>query len=315
MLARIVGRDDFAYIGQSEVPAAAAALRNGDRRPLLRLAALTGPDFANDPGYRRDSAGMAIAGGCADFPVPWDVNASIEQRRAQAAAAWAALPQSTFSPFSPQGWLDYWAPEVCVQWPAPSDPEPVFVPGVTFPDVPAFVISAELDLITTEAEGRFTAGLFPSSRFVVLRNGGHTPGYYSQCTVPLYARFFRTLDPGNTRCMERGDVDRPAIGRFPLRARGARPARARRADRSRTIDRRVATVAWLTLQDALRLNGFVPTQTVKGVGLRGGRFVGAFSEEQSAVVFRLQRLRFSRDVRISGRAKLAFGETSWRRRE
>ncbi|MDP9189965.1 MAG: alpha/beta hydrolase [Actinomycetota bacterium] len=309
-LARIVGGDDFAYIGQSEVPAAAVALRNGDRRPLLRLAALTGPDFANDAGYRRDSAGMAIAAGCADFPAPWDVNASIEQRRAQAAAAWAALPHSTFSPFSPQGWLDYWAPEVCVEWPAPLDPEPVFIPGVSFPDVPAFVISAELDLVTSEAEGRFTAGLFPNSRFVVLRNGGHTPGYYSLCTAPLYARFFRTLETGSTRCMERGDVNRPAIGRFPLRARGARPARARRADRSRTIDRRVVTVAWLTLQDALRLNGFVPTQTVKGVGLRGGRFVGAFSEEQSAVVFRLRRLRFSRDVRISGRAKLAFGETS-----
>ena len=311
MLARIMGRDDYAYIGQSELPAAAAALRNGDRTPLLRLAAFTGPGFEYDAGYRRDSAGMSAAAGCTDFPVPWDVNAPVEQRRAQAATAWATLPQNAFSPISVQGWLGYWAPEFCVEWPAPTDPEPVFTPGVAFPDVPTLVISAELDLITTESNGRFTAGLFPSSRFVVLRNGGHTPGFYSQCTPPLYARFFRTLETGNTSCVERGDADRPAIGRFPLRARGARPASSRRGDRSRTIDRRVASVAWLALQDAMRLNGSVPTPTVKGVGLRGGRFMGAFSEEQGAVKFRLRRLRFSRDVQISGRAKLAFAQGSF----
>ena len=311
MLARIMVGDDYAYIGQSELPAAAAALRNGDRRPLLRLAAFTGPDFAYEDGYRRDSAGMGIAAGCADFPVPWDLNAPVDQRRAQAAAAWATLPESTFSPISVRGWLDFWAPEFCVEWPAPTDPQPVFTPGVTFPDVPALVVSAELDLVTPESNGRFTAGLFPSSRFVVLRNAGHTPGYYSQCTPPLYARFLRTLETGDTACVERGDANRPAIGRFPLRARGARPARSRRGDRSRTIDRRVASVAWLALQDAMRLNGTVPTRIVKGVGLRGGRFVGAFSEEQGAVTFRLRRLRFSRDVRVSGRAKLAFAEGSF----
>ncbi len=153
MLARIISGDDYAYIGQSELPAAAAALRKGDRKPLLRLAAFTGPDFDYEDGYRRDSAGMSVAAGCADFPVPWDLNAPVDQRRAQAAAAWATLPESTFSPISVQGWVDFWGPEFCAEWPAPTDPRPVFTPGVTFPDVPALVVSAELDLVTPESNG------------------------------------------------------------------------------------------------------------------------------------------------------------------
>ena len=164
----------------------------------------------------------------------------------------------------------------------------MFVPGVRFPDVPTLVVAAELDLSTTEADGRFVADLFPRSRFVLLRNGGHTPGFYSQCSPPLYLRFVNTLKTGDTSCVERGDADRPAPGRFPRRARGAHPAKRRSsgADRSRRIDRRVAAVAWLTVQDALRLNGLVPSQKVRGVGLRGGGFVGVFHPDEVAVTSR-----------------------------
>lgn len=188
----------------------------------------------------------------------------------------------------------------------------MFVPGVRFPDVPTLVVAAELDLSTTVADGRFVADLFPGSRFVLLRNGGHTPGFYSQCSPPLYVRFINTLKTGDTSCVERGDADRPALGRFPRRARGAHPARRRSggADRSRRIDRRVAAVAWLTVQDALRLNGLVPTQKVSGVGLRGGRFLGVFHPESTAVTIDFDGTRFARDVAVGGRARLDFAHGS-----
>jgi pimeloyl-ACP methyl ester carboxylesterase len=76
------------------------------------------------------------------------------------------------------------------------------------------------------------------------------------------------------------DVDavRAALGYPLINFYGqSRPAKRRStgADRSRRIDRRVAAVAWLTIQDALRLNGIVPKATVRGVGLRGGRSLGS----------------------------------------
>jgi hypothetical protein len=292
--------------------AAFRALRHGDRRPLLRLAAFTGPDYDFEEDHKVESAGMNAAS-CVDFPTPWDVNAPLDVRRAQSSSTLSALPESTFGPFSVSGWLKSSAPEYCIEWPAPTDLEPVFVPGVSFLDVPTLVVAAELDLATTEADGRFVAGLFPRSRFVLLRNGGHIPGFFSQeCSPPLYVRFINTLKAGDTSCVERGDADRPAIGRFPRKASGARPAKSRPtgADRSRTIDRRVAAVAWLTIQDALRLNGIVPKQTVRGVGLRGGRFVGVFDPETSVVTAELRGARFTRDVVIDGKATLDFPKGS-----
>lgn len=311
MLARIAVQEDFAT-SAGELLAAFRALRHGDRRPLLRLAAFTGPDYSFEDGYKIESAGLSAAAGCVDFPTLWDVTAPLDVRRAQSAASLSALPDSAFSPFSVPGWVRFLDPDFCIEWPAPTDLAPVFVPGVRFPDVPTLVVAAELDLSTTEAEGRFVAGLFPRSRFVLLRNGGHAPGFFSECSPPLYVRFINTLKTGDTSCVERGDADRPAIGRFPRRARGARPARRRPsgADRSRRIDRRVAAVAWLTVQDALRLNGIVPKETVRGVGLRGGRFVGVFHPESTVVTVDLDGARFTRDVAVDGRARLDFPQGS-----
>jgi pimeloyl-ACP methyl ester carboxylesterase len=312
MLARIATQDDFAYTGQTELPAAFRALRHGDRKPLLRLAAFTGPDYSFEDDPKVESAGLNAAS-CVDFPTPWDVTAPLDVRRAQSASAFSSLPDSTFRPFSVSGWVRFWSPaEFCIEWPAPTDLQPVFVPGVRFPDVPTLVVAAELDLSTTVADGRFVADLFPRSRFVLLRNGGHTPGFYSQCSPPLYVRFINTLKTGDTSCVERGDADRPALGRFPRRARGAHPAKRRSggADRSRRIDRRVAAVAWLTVQDALRLNGLVPSQKVRGVGLRGGRFLGVFHPESAVVTIDFDGTRFARDVAVDGRARLDFSHGS-----
>lgn len=311
MLARIAVQDDFAT-SKGELMAAFTALRRGDRKPLLRLAANTGPFYSFEEDHKVESAGLNAAS-CVDFPTPWDVNAPLDVRRAQSASALSALPDSTFGPFSVPGWVRFWSPsQFCIEWPAPTDLEPVFVPGVRFPDVPTLVLAAELDLSTTVANGRVVADLFPRSRFILLRNGGHTPGFFSECSPPLYVRFINTLKTGDTSCVERGDADRPAIGRFPRRARGARPAKRRPsgADRSRRIDRRVAAVAWLTLQDALRLNGIVPKETVRGVGLRGGRFVGVFDPDSAVVTVDLNGARFTRDVAIDGRARLDFAQGS-----
>jgi pimeloyl-ACP methyl ester carboxylesterase len=182
MLARIASQGEPGSVGQGELPAAVEALRRGDRT-LLRLAANTGPGWSFEDDFRRESAGLNAAT-CVDFPTVWDVNAPVDVRRAQAAAGWAALPASTLAPFSTAAWIAYRGPDFCVEWPAPRDLEPVFVPGVSFPDVPTLILAGELDLNTTVADGRFVAGLFPRSRLIVMRNAGHAPGFFSDCAAP-----------------------------------------------------------------------------------------------------------------------------------
>ena len=115
MLARIATQDDFAYTGQTELSAAFRALRHGDRKPLLRLAAFTGPDYSFEDDPEAESAGLNAAASCVDVPTPWDVTASLDVRRAQSASALSSLPDSALRPFSVSGWVRFWGPEICIE--------------------------------------------------------------------------------------------------------------------------------------------------------------------------------------------------------
>jgi len=66
----------------------------------------------------------------------------------------------------------------------------------------------------------------------------------------------------------------------------------------------------LTVQDALRLNGLVPSQKVRGVGLREGRFLRVFHPESAVVTIDFNGTRFARDVAVDGRARLDFAHGS-----
>jgi len=49
---------------------------------------------------------------------------------------------------------------------------------------------------------------------------------------------------------------------------------------------------------------------VRGVGLRGGGFVGVFHPDEVAVTIDLDGARFARDVAVDGRARLDFSHGS-----
>jgi pimeloyl-ACP methyl ester carboxylesterase len=95
MLARIAVQEDFAT-SAGELLAAFRALRHGDRRPLLRLAAFTGPDYSFEDDYKVESAGLSAAADCVDFPTLWDVTAPLDVRRAQSAASLSAAQRRSY---------------------------------------------------------------------------------------------------------------------------------------------------------------------------------------------------------------------------
>jgi pimeloyl-ACP methyl ester carboxylesterase len=309
-LVRIATAVDFAMVNDGELVAADAALLRGDTAPLLRLAANVDGPLVGDSGPAASfSLGDNAATSCVDWSLPWDPAASFAQRRSQFDAAIARLP---FGPFDRATWAANGGfSGGCLQWPAPNDPTPVFTPGARMPDVPVLVVAAMLDTQTTLAQNRFVAGQFPHSRLVVLRNGGHPPGAFSPCSPRIYTRFVETLNAGDTSCVRRGDADRPAVRAFPRRAADAPEATRRGGDRSRAPQRRVASVAWGAVQDALRQSFRLPDLAKgTGAGLRGGRFDETFDFDRGAQRIVLRGVKFSADVAVDGRVDVAGSDLS-----
>jgi pimeloyl-ACP methyl ester carboxylesterase len=67
----------------------------------------------------------------------------------------------------------------CLTWPEPASLyEPPLPEDEQAPDVPTLVVAGELDDITTPAEGKQVADLFPNSEYFEARNGGHVVSLY-----------------------------------------------------------------------------------------------------------------------------------------
>ena len=317
-----------------EIAAAAHSLRDGDKVPLLRLAAEN--DFeifepeSTDP--TTFSAGDSWARSCTDLPFPWRKSASIEQRRMQWEDEVEDLEDDDFGPFSVDAWLAppplSVFPDPCIAWPAPNRPfEPAVPAGTRFADLPVLVLNGDLDTGTTTADAKRVARLFPRSRFVELANSGHNTlvNARSDCSAAIVGQFIESLTPGDTSCASSNEFVFPALGRFPEEAEDARPATGssngehhskhhgkhhsrhrgkHHADGehgSKKTDRRadaVATVAATTVIDAFK-RSFLQSGP-DGVGLRGGTFTISFGDTGATI--ELTGARFARDVAVSGTA-------------
>jgi pimeloyl-ACP methyl ester carboxylesterase len=294
------------FVAASELPAAARALRHGDPLPLLRLAADSDSspfEDAGDPSHF--SAGESLARFCTDNRFQWDRNAPIAERRAQWVSARDALPRDRFAPFSVEAWAvtDNFNPDPCIAWPAPSRHlEPPVPPGARFPNLPALILAGDLDTFVPLEDNRRVADQFPNRRFVTIANTGHHTAFHSPdgCSAAIIQQFLATLETGDLRCATRLGFAFPAVGRFPVLARQARPAvkDTTATDRSRRGDRKVAAVAAAAVTDAFRrtfLSG-----APAGVGLRGGTIQAAFGDTGATVD--LSAARAATDVSVSGHA-------------
>jgi pimeloyl-ACP methyl ester carboxylesterase len=313
----------FPFLNQGELTAAAQALRHGDRAPLLRLVAESpAPTDFGDPADDV-SVGADYAVWCTDSSFVWDKRASVATRRHQYASALAALPTRATAPFSPAAWATFAkqqpitiapAGDACISWPTPQRPNPPFPLQMRFPNIPALVLNAELDLIPLRQAKALTR-LFPQVTFVKVANAHHVTGWWNPCAATIEVRFIATLTAGNTSCATnpKGPFHTPGtpvtrfvpfhvVRSFPRLAADAPPARvARRSvDHSTRADRRVANAAWSAIEDAVMRSMRMTART--GRGLRGGSF--KLHRSARATALRYRATRFTTDVRVTGRATL-----------
>jgi len=301
-----------AFATARELDAAARAFSGGDRVPLLRLMAetISGVD-SRDPtaDSTKWSAGLAAAVMCQDPPQIFDMRLApalrIADRDRAIARRKAALP-NTYAPFTIDEYrgmpIDYSFIDQCVAWPvAPPTHPGSQVTGADphYPDVPALIVSGELDDITTMADGAAVAHAFKHGAQVRIANSFHVnalPRSRSPCGAQIVRRFIETLELGDTSCA----ADVPPlrlVPRFALHVADLEPAAAAEGNRAGDAQLRWVQAAVQTAGDVLaRLSG---NSTGQGVGLRGGTF--RVVHDATAIHVGLDQVRWTEDLAVSGK--------------
>ena len=280
-------------------------------RPLLRLMAETASAVdSRDPTANPAvwSAGLAAAVMCQDPPQIFDMGSIPTARiadRDRALAERRRTAPDTYAPFTIDEFrgmpLDYSFLDQCVEWPVAPASHPasaVTALDAPYPDVPALVISGELDDITTPADGAAVAAAFKHGRQVLIANSFHVnalPRARSPCAAGIVRRFIATLDPGDVGCAAQVPPLR-LVPRFALRIEELEPARPLAGNSASELELRAASAAVMTAGDVLvraRSNS-----SGHGVGLRGGSFEISARPRSTRIV--LRGVRWTSDLAVSG---------------
>jgi pimeloyl-ACP methyl ester carboxylesterase len=303
------GAPSFATV--RELDAAARAFGNGDRVPILRLMAETigdvdSRDASRDPAIF--SAGLATAVMCQDAPQIFDMRLSPALRiadRDRSIARRELEAPDTYAPFTIQEYrgmpLDYSFIDQCVEWPVPPSSHPashVVAADSHYPDVPALVISGDLDDITTPADGAAVAAAFKHAIQIRIANSFHVnalPHARSSCAMQIVRRFLDTLSVGDTSCAAEVPPLR-LVPHFAVHAAQLEAATALPGNHADDAQLRRVSAAVMTAGDVLaRLGG---NSRGRGVGLRGGTF--RVESDTSAVHITLNQVRWTEDLAVSG---------------
>ena len=289
---------DFDPALRSAFPGAVRAAIRGDAAALLRLRRRA---FAigEPPPARVLSAGVYAATTCEETGLPWARTTPPDpaERRLQAAAAVAALPETSLFPFDRATALDSDFLALCERWPAAAA-APALGPG-PLPDVPVLLLEGEDDLRTPVESATRVAALFPRSTLVVSPATGHSAlaSDLSGCARRAFARFFRGLTV-RPRCRRPRRHFRPEpppptkLGEVP-RARGAAGVRGRAITALALTLRDVSKDALTELIVDLR-----DPDLARGGGLRAGRYrLGGHN------TLRLHGIVYVPGVRVSGRIR------------
>jgi pimeloyl-ACP methyl ester carboxylesterase len=294
-----------------ELDAAARAFADRDRAPLLRLMAETiSAVDSRDPtdDAAKYSAGLAAAVMCQDPPQIFDMRLPPALRTADRDKVIAARQlefPDTYAPFTIDEYrgmpLDYSFIDQCVEWPVPPSSHPaahVVAADPHYPDVPALIISGELDNITTMADGAAVAKAFKHGAQIRIANSFHVnalPHARSSCAAQIVRRFVDTLSPGDTACAATVPPLR-LTPRFAVHASQLDPAGALPGNRAAAAELQQVNAAVMTAGDVLaRLDA---NSSGHGVGLRGGSF--RIAAGSSAVHVTLDEVRWTEDVAVSG---------------
>ena len=295
-----------------DLPAAIQAANRGRPAAILRLAAETVTVVAppDDPRYWSEALYLSVI--CHDYPQLWDPSTPMADRRAEAESRIADYPPATFIPFSAAAWTgtDYEGVLACLRWPSPALPDPPDPPGAVYPDVPTLVLNGDLDTITASSGAREVARRFPNSVFVEFASSIHVTALadWDLCASRIYARFVRSLSPGDTSCAsEIGEWN--VVPEFSSSVEEVDPARRAAGDDSTRDDRRLAAAAALTAADVIAR--WMVNYDGTSVGLRGGSW---WYSGYPNVRFRLTNVRFVPGAAVTGTVRWAYfgGDSSAR---
>jgi pimeloyl-ACP methyl ester carboxylesterase len=311
-LATVMFGSSPAFASVRELDAAARAFTRGDRAPLLRLMAETiaGVDSRDQTESPvKFSAGLAEAVMCHDPPQIFDMSLPPQKRiadRDRAIAHRKLVAPDTYAPFTIDEYrgmpLDYSFIDECVLWPVAPSALPaghVVSASAQYPDIPALVISGELDNMTTMADGAAAAKHFPQGRQLIVANGFHVnalPHARSGCPADVVRRFVATLQTGDTRCTQAVPAVR-LVPRFARHLAELAPAAALPGNTASTEQLRAAAAAILSAGDVIAR---VETNTNGvGVGLRGGTF--SIKAQGEGYTLTLRNVRWVEDLAVSGK--------------
>jgi len=202
---------DFDPVLRAAFPGSVRAALDGDPTPMLRLRRRAHQVDGEPPAPRVLSTALYAATICEETPLPWDRRTPPDraERRRQAEARAATIPDGAFRPFDRGTALASDVLNLCERWPsAPLAPE--FGPG-PLPDVPVLLLEGEDDLRTPLENAQRVAAQFPQSTLVVAPATGHSAlgSDFSGCTDRAFRNFFEDR-PVATRCRNARRVFTPS---------------------------------------------------------------------------------------------------------
>jgi hypothetical protein len=291
---------DFDESLRAEMPTAIHSALHGDAAPIIRLAhrAAVVEGGGTDPHFL--SATLYATTVCTEQTFPWDWNADMVARLAQAKAAVDATPEASLYPFDHKTALDSDEIYLCSRWPAvkrtlPPPPGPV-------PNVKTLLVEGQDDLRTPIEGAQKLAALLPQSTLVAVPGVGHSVygSDLSGCSDRALKNFFadRTV---NTNCRRSPGRIRPD-GPIPASLNDVKAAAAS-GNRGRTVSAAALTVFDVLEQsaDSLLSN---PLGLIRGGGLRGGRYFETRSTIALRNVVYIPGVRITGDVTEGGGASL-----------
>ncbi|HEY3674897.1 MAG TPA: alpha/beta fold hydrolase [Candidatus Tumulicola sp.] len=298
------GLDPLVY---RELDAAARAwLERRDAVPLARLGHEAGEfEEAAPEDPRQESNGLFVAASCTDNPQAYDMRLQPAQRQTQWRSVEAAKisgDPDLYAPFAIREFLqmplDYAYVPLCQNWPVapPGHPagQPV-APGARMPDVPALVLTGDLDTITTPAEGDSAAALFRRAQRVIVRNTGHVTaiGDPWNCASSIVRKFLNGAEPAIACARQVPAL--PLVDAF-ARSRSTVPAARPSSGTVTPQGLRDAANALDAAGDALaRVRQF---DSDTGSGLRGGRY--SVRAGASTTRIALNGVRWTADYPVTG---------------
>ncbi len=291
--------------------AARALLVRGDDSPLLRLYAQR---LVEDEAYfgvpvHAYSAELYLAVSCLDYPQLFDMSASPSTRAMQLAANEAALPASSFSPFSTGEWLEQdqntEAYTACLDWPAPTAAQPptVKAPPLLPSSLPVLVLGGELDTWTPPGDaGKVLAEIGGHARFVELANSTHVVGEGDTlCGSQLIQAFVadpQAIDSLDGSCAPAVAPIR-AVGSYPVELAEQPPLEPSPGSGTASSSLRLAAAAVATAGDAIARERATELRSDRGLG------GGTVTATQGGSVLTLVHDRLIPGVSVSGTVRLA----------